>query len=68
MSALTITWPCPDCDEQVQLTAKVKSTETIRDEAGKAIGVTLTPEVDAAPAAAHLAEAHGTTLNQGDKP
>jgi len=58
MSALTVTWPCTHCDVQVPLPATVKSSDTIRDDSGEAIGITLTPEVDTAPAIAHLVDAH----------
>ena len=59
MSDLTATWPCTHCDVQLPLPVSVKSSgETIRDESGKAIGITLTPDVDTAPAIAHLVDAH----------
>ncbi|MBF4603751.1 hypothetical protein [Curtobacterium sp. VKM Ac-2884] len=61
MSELTATWPCPECDERVPLTAYVKSSDTIRDETGKVTGITLTPEVDTAPAVAHMVDAHAWT-------
>lgn len=61
MSALTVTWPCPECDEQLALTASVTSTDLIRDETGKVTGITLVPEIDTAPALAHLVDAHAWT-------
>lgn len=58
MSAFTIPWSCPECGAQVVLPATVKSTGTVRDEHGKATGITLTPEVDGAPALTHMVDEH----------